>query len=214
MYKNLEKGRSMIEMLGVLAIIGVLSVGGIAGYSKAIEMYKTSKAATEYSYIIQGLLEHKDNIIKNNPNTQNFLNEFMMSAHIVPDNWISFKQGNIDLGFHDPYGNDVYFYTSYKEMAMDIYLGGESRDSDNRRLSQGFSEKLCLTLYQNFVQPLHNAVYYTGVGEWSSGAFKTFYGDAYCSAEKQCLQSAAIADMQKACKQCTYGYCDLFLRFK
>ena len=32
MYKNInESGRSMIEMLGVLAIIGVLSVGGIAG---------------------------------------------------------------------------------------------------------------------------------------------------------------------------------------
>ena len=30
-------GRSMIEMLGVLAIIAVLSVGGIAGYSKAME---------------------------------------------------------------------------------------------------------------------------------------------------------------------------------
>ena len=30
-------GRSMIEMLGVLAIVGVLSVGGIAGYSKAME---------------------------------------------------------------------------------------------------------------------------------------------------------------------------------
>lgn len=29
-----EAGRSMIEMLGVLAIVGVLSVGGIAGYSK------------------------------------------------------------------------------------------------------------------------------------------------------------------------------------
>lgn len=29
-------GRSMIEMLGVLAIVGVLSVGGIAGYSKAM----------------------------------------------------------------------------------------------------------------------------------------------------------------------------------
>ena len=27
-----QSGRSMIEMLGVLAIIGVLSVGGIAGY--------------------------------------------------------------------------------------------------------------------------------------------------------------------------------------
>ena len=30
------QGRSMVEMLGVLAIIGVLSVGAIAGYSKAM----------------------------------------------------------------------------------------------------------------------------------------------------------------------------------
>ena len=35
-------GRSMIEMLGVLAIVGVLSVGGIAGYSKAMRMYKSN----------------------------------------------------------------------------------------------------------------------------------------------------------------------------
>ena len=31
-----QKGRSMIEMLGVLAIIGVLSIGGIALYRRAI----------------------------------------------------------------------------------------------------------------------------------------------------------------------------------
>ena len=35
-----QSGRSMIEMLGVLAIIGVLSVGGIAGYSKAMTKYR------------------------------------------------------------------------------------------------------------------------------------------------------------------------------
>ena len=35
-------GRSMIEMLGVLAVFGVLSVGGIAGYSKAMRMYKSN----------------------------------------------------------------------------------------------------------------------------------------------------------------------------
>ena len=34
--RNEQTGRSMVEMLGVLAIIGVLSVGGIAGYSKAM----------------------------------------------------------------------------------------------------------------------------------------------------------------------------------
>ena len=43
MYKSFDKGRSMIEMLGVLAIIGVLSVGGIAGYSKAMSSFKHNK---------------------------------------------------------------------------------------------------------------------------------------------------------------------------
>ncbi len=32
-----NSGRSMLEMIGVLAIIGILSVGGISGYSKAME---------------------------------------------------------------------------------------------------------------------------------------------------------------------------------
>ena len=41
--KSNEQGRSMIEMLGVLAIVGVLSVGGIAGYSKAMAKFKTNK---------------------------------------------------------------------------------------------------------------------------------------------------------------------------
>ena len=35
-------GRSMIEMLGVLAIIAVLSVGGITGYSKAMKMWRSN----------------------------------------------------------------------------------------------------------------------------------------------------------------------------
>ncbi len=62
MYKNFETGRSMIEMLGVLAIIGVLSVGGIAGYSKSMEKFKVDKAVSEYSYLIQGLLQHTDDL--------------------------------------------------------------------------------------------------------------------------------------------------------
>ena len=37
-----ETGRSMVEMLGVLAIIGVLSVGGIAGYTLAMRKYKVN----------------------------------------------------------------------------------------------------------------------------------------------------------------------------
>ena len=47
-----EKGRSMIEMLGVLAIIGVLSVGGIAGYSKAMAKFKANKTIDLISHTV------------------------------------------------------------------------------------------------------------------------------------------------------------------
>ena len=49
--KNNESGRSMIEMLGVLAIIGVLSVGGIAGYSKAMTKYRINKTIEQTTLI-------------------------------------------------------------------------------------------------------------------------------------------------------------------
>ena len=40
---NQESGRSMVEMLGVLAIIGVLSIGGISGYTMAMNRYRANE---------------------------------------------------------------------------------------------------------------------------------------------------------------------------
>ncbi len=39
-----QRGRSMVEMLGVLAIIGVLSVGGVAGYRMAMNTNAVNEA--------------------------------------------------------------------------------------------------------------------------------------------------------------------------
>ena len=50
-----EKGRSMIEMLGVLAIVGVLSVGGIAGYSKAMAKYKMNTLLSQVSELTMNI---------------------------------------------------------------------------------------------------------------------------------------------------------------
>ena len=51
-YKINEYGRSMIEMLGVLAIVGVLSVAGISGYSKGMTKYKTNQLLDQASTIV------------------------------------------------------------------------------------------------------------------------------------------------------------------
>ena len=50
-----ESGRSMIEMLGVLAIIGVLSVGGIAGYSQAMSKFKVTKTTDQVQTMVTNI---------------------------------------------------------------------------------------------------------------------------------------------------------------
>ena len=53
-------GRSMIEMLGVLAIIAVLTVGGIAGYSKAMEKLQINRTINEYNSMLVNVFENLD----------------------------------------------------------------------------------------------------------------------------------------------------------
>ena len=50
-----EKGRSMVEMLGVLAIIGVLSAGGLAGYSKAMFKHKLNTTIDQITMIVTNI---------------------------------------------------------------------------------------------------------------------------------------------------------------
>ena len=55
--KQQQSGRSMVEMLGVLAIIGVLSIGGIAGYTLSMRRYRANQvldAANKYALIAYG----------------------------------------------------------------------------------------------------------------------------------------------------------------
>ena len=55
LYKSEQSGRSMVEMLGVLAIIGVLSVGGISGYSKAMAKFKLTKAQDQLTMLLMNI---------------------------------------------------------------------------------------------------------------------------------------------------------------
>lgn len=105
-----QSGRSMVEMLGVLAIIGVLSVGGIAGYSKAMDKYRTQKALDQLTILI--------NNIRSLPNLNglshsNFNTELAIRLGIVPTEMLNGKSpttatkaynvfnGEIDIGMGD-----------------------------------------------------------------------------------------------------------------
>lgn len=58
-YKT-ETGRSMVEIIGVLAVVGVLSIGGIAAYSYAVDKHnanETTRALISRAIDIQTQIE-------------------------------------------------------------------------------------------------------------------------------------------------------------
>ena len=50
--KLMQSGRSMIEMLGVLAVVGVLSIGGVAGYRYAMAKHKQNEFFSHLSILL------------------------------------------------------------------------------------------------------------------------------------------------------------------
>ena len=61
-----ESGRSMVEMLGVLAIIGVLSIGGIAGYTLAMNRYRANEILNTASIVaIEAIARNGTNDLTN-----------------------------------------------------------------------------------------------------------------------------------------------------
>lgn len=86
MYTSFEKGRSMIEMLGVLAIIGVLSIGGIAGYSKGMTKIKVNKTTHQITQIVTGILT----VFANSKTLSGTDKEY-------PDEFSTYNTGDVEL---------------------------------------------------------------------------------------------------------------------
>ncbi len=82
----------MIEMLGVLAIIGVLSVGGIAGYSKAMSVYRNNKTIDQLTQITASIRALFAGHRQYNALSGNNAMALIQKAHLVPDDMIN---GNV-----------------------------------------------------------------------------------------------------------------------
>ena len=130
MLKTNESGRSMIEMLGVLAIIGVLSVGGIAGYSKAMNKFKTNKVADNVSMLVA-------NIKTMYAQQKTYSSLTTGTAHdmgLVPDELVK-KSGSTTL-YKNAFNGDVEIHaasstngTTSDSKAFVIYFGGLSKEA-------------------------------------------------------------------------------------
>jgi len=154
MTKNAQNGRSMIEMLGVLAIIGVLSVGGIAGYSKAMQKYRVNKTIEQITLIagnVRAFFAPQKNYlgvecwgnmcdttngcrghsgVKSNGNPTYARNgcPIIKKAKILPDEMITVNDAGKITSITNPFGGVVNLYTTNK-----------AKSDDNQAFSIGYS---------------------------------------------------------------------------
>ena len=201
-----EVGRSMIEMLGVLAIIGVLSVGGIAGYSKAMEKFKYNKITQEYTDLIFGLLPFINTLPDQN-GENNVVNEGITeladSLNLIPKTW-RITSSKVVM---DEYGNNLNLFIRNGQLVLDVYLSVSGE-------SQQFY-KFCQEFTTNFIQPLHSVLYRLRMYKASGvGTVRVYYGSDYCTADNKCIKDLTVAETDDYCRSCgESGKCALAFEF-
>ena len=96
-----QRGRSMVEMLGVLAIVGVLSVGAIAGYSKAMFKYKMNKTMDIISHAVARVAEL--DTMKFPQNLEDIEGaQDILNYGIIPDCDVNYVDHNGETGYTCP----------------------------------------------------------------------------------------------------------------
>ena len=103
-----ECGRSMVEMLGVLAIIGVLSVGAIAGYSKAMFKYKLNKQAQSLNLLLNNFIQIKPSLEYAYTGTA-FNIDLFQKLNLIPDGFTDTMRDVFGYIYHASYSSAHYY---------------------------------------------------------------------------------------------------------
>ena len=204
-----NKGRSIVEMLGVLAIIGVLSVGALAGYSKAMLQHKFNRQTEQINTIVSALLKNYDGLVQIpvTSDQTSFVSYLKSMGEIPQDMYNTVNQNFIKDSFQTRY--QIYHHkTNY------VAIVGWINNSD-------VSNLVCQNIYKTLVpwsldiksvQILRN---YEGN---TSSYTSAFYGDQHqqCSKQKnRCLRDLKISDLQDLCCVCQdTTNCRVFIFFK
>ena len=200
---NTQSGRSMVEMLGVLAIIGVLSVGAIAGYSKAMTKYKLNKQAEQISWLLNAMYRYKDLLGQNQP-WESFV-PYLKKLGEIPQEMIK--------------DNSIYLYDSFG-MEYSIFANGCSPmcDYTNLRIDMSDDYKnfdICNNILETskaFAEQLNIITIYESESDTNLGWIA---GNVRCGNENnKCLKNLTKNNIYDICRLCTDKGCSFNIQYK
>ena len=182
----------MIEMLGVLAIVGVLSVSGIAGYSKAMEWYKLNKLRDAWTEVFYNFIQIKDdfnNQEKGGWGTDTNYVYTMKNLNMLPSEF-KYVRGNV---FLDNYGFNVTVYSAGNKggrgFGFFYWLGFDE-----------MSPKVCRAFMEaalNFKDDVRKIWREPLAG--NDIKMYSVWGNHYCSKNVRCMNSLNSQDMKELC---------------
>ena len=189
-----ECGRSMVEMLGVLAIIGVLSVGAIAGYSKAMFKYKLNKQAEQMNTVINAVARYVHSFSTDFRN-QNLTSYFIKLGEI-PKEMI---RTNMFTYIYDIFGNKWSIFYLYKNGGESINLVFNNASSLTKNSSQ--SLEICRNLIVTAKENSGNIYYISTLSgsQTDEEQVSILYGDSRCSTEQACLKNVTLDQIYEIC---------------
>lgn len=201
--KTNENGRSMIEMLGVLAIVGILSIGGIAGFNKAMTKHKLNQAIEEYNYILS-FVEAKHNEFIKIPSERGdnivYLTDILKAMGVVSNNMKI--TGNSREGYlYDVFGNKFYIRTIPPKIEFAMYLNA---GKDGVFSTVDVAKEICLPLYMNVLFPRYQTLdaTYLIMDQGSTTLKYVFYGENLCASWKKCIKNITINEVLEMCNAC------------
>lgn len=195
----------MIEMLGVLALIGVLSVAGISGYSKAMDMYKLNRFMASYNDLLHQSIILSSQMGYTSSSSGEAHSDILGATGNLPEEFQT--EGNRYL--RDKFNNLIWFY-SYPTMFGLGYNFNSTR----------FGKDICMALMK-IAQANQSRLDYvlTDIrNEDDTGVpYQTLnflYGPKLCDATKKCLSSLTMTDIDAMCNTCDSRNCRFFINWK
>ena len=194
-------GRSMIEMLGVLAIIAVLTAGGVVGFNKAMSAYHWNMALGQWDTLINVVVKYKSQLHINDPKQLEIdtlsLLPILVATGELPDNMTveNCETSKLNCYVVDAMGNRIRVYNHNTGYVGIGYL-----------ISQNNVE--ACRLFMTMANSYHNTVdiiqFYTNdrIDDPDTAKNIHFYGDRYCYGNNTsiCLKDLSVSRINEICK--------------
>ncbi len=201
-------GRSMVEMLGVLAIIGVLSVGAIAGYSKAMFKYKLNKQVESFNMLLNNAIQIKPQLDYAFNGTDSFNADLFDKLNLIPDG-MTYENNYI----YDVFHNQITLSYYNAQNGNIDYAMGINMNRANNKISQDSAEicRSIITVAKENAANLHSIRMRSGEND-DTYSENILFGNEYCRNNASCLYNASLQQIDDVCASCeSETYCRIII---